>query len=38
MKILLKAFARKKPTFAIAMTARRPGGMIHIGDKVTFND
>lgn len=38
MKILLKAFAGEKPTFAIAMTARRPGGMIHIGDKVTFND
>jgi uncharacterized protein len=38
MKILLKAFARETPTFAIAMTTRRPGGMIHIGDKVTFND
>jgi uncharacterized protein len=38
MKILLKAFARGKPTFAIAMTARRPGGMIHIGDMVTLND
>lgn len=37
MKILLKAFVREKPTFAIAMTTRRPGE-IHIGDKVTFND
>lgn len=37
MKLLLEAFPREKPTFAIAMTTRRPGGRIHIGDKVTFN-
>lgn len=38
MRTLLKAFVSEKPTFAIAMTTRRPGGMIHIGDKVTFID
>ena len=36
MKILLKAFASEKPTFAIAMTTRHAGGTIHIGDKVTL--
>jgi uncharacterized protein YcbX len=38
MGILLKAFAREKPTFAIALAPHRRGGMIHIGDEVTFND
>jgi hypothetical protein len=36
MGILLKAFAAEKPTFAIALKSRQPGGTIHIGDQVTL--
>jgi uncharacterized protein YcbX len=35
MKLLAKAFAAEKPTFAIAMSTAGDGGTIHIGDKVT---
>ena len=36
MRILLKAFAAEKPTFAIALKSQQPGGTIHIGDQVTI--
>ena len=38
MKMLLKAFPREKPTFAIAITVNGHGGTIHIGDKVALRD
>lgn len=34
MKILLGAFAAERPTFAVALTTSRPGGVIHVGDEV----
>jgi uncharacterized protein YcbX len=37
MKILLKAFPEKRPTFAIAMITRGRGGTIHVGDNVTVD-
>ncbi len=36
MKILPKAFAAERPTFAIAMTTAGPGGVIRVGDEVAF--
>jgi uncharacterized protein YcbX len=36
MRILLKAFAAEKPTFAIALKSQQLGGTIHIGDQVTL--
>lgn len=36
MRILPKAFAAEKPTFAIALTTARTGGVIHVGDEVTL--
>lgn len=38
MRTLLIAFPSVKPTFAIAMTVRHAGGMLHVGDKVTLLD
>ena len=37
MKILLKAFPEKRPTFAIAMITSGRGGTIHVGDNVTVD-
>src|SRR5260221_1397264 len=36
MKTLLKAFPKKRPTFAIAMITSGRGGTIHIGDNVAI--
>jgi uncharacterized protein YcbX len=37
MKILLKVFPKKRPTFAIAMITTGRGGTIHVGDEVTVD-
>lgn len=36
MRILPNAFAAERPTFAVAMTTAGPGGVIRVGDEVTF--
>lgn len=38
MQFLLKGFGSERPTFAIALMARRGAGIIRVGDEVTFND
>lgn len=36
MRILPRAFAAERPTFAVAMTTAGAGGVIRVGDEVTF--
>lgn len=38
LQTLIGAFAQQRPTFAIAMVTKGPGGQIRVGDPVSFGD